>query len=84
MQLLPQRLKEDISVVLGSLCIVVIVFIFVTFRFADVDECASRPCLHGGTCVDETNSFRCVCEGYFRGTICQYGENNLRSLCCAT
>uniref|UniRef100_A0A6Q2XIC2 Delta-like protein n=1 Tax=Esox lucius TaxID=8010 RepID=A0A6Q2XIC2_ESOLU len=27
----------------------------------DIDECQSSPCAYGSTCVDEINSFRCVC-----------------------
>jgi hypothetical protein len=26
-----------------------------------VDECASNPCLNGGTCIDGVNSFSCLC-----------------------
>lgn len=27
----------------------------------DVDECHSRPCLHGGTCINLINHFTCAC-----------------------
>lgn len=27
----------------------------------DVDECHSRPCLHGGTCINLINRFTCAC-----------------------
>ena len=44
----------------------------------DVDECASSPCLNGGTCFESgqaTQMFRpgyqCVCRRSFRGTNCQ-------------
>ena len=32
----------------------------------DIDECATEPCLNGGSCVDGVNGFSCECaEGYF-------------------
>ena len=27
----------------------------------DINECASNPCEHGGTCTDYPNMFRCAC-----------------------
>lgn len=27
----------------------------------DVDECHSKPCLHGGTCINLINRFKCAC-----------------------
>ena len=45
----------------------------------DVDECASHPCLHGGTCVDSISStdgkvkadiFVCKCLPDYAGTTC--------------
>lgn len=26
-----------------------------------VDECASNPCMNGGSCTDLQNGFRCTC-----------------------
>uniref|UniRef100_A0A3B3Z642 Fibulin 7 n=1 Tax=Periophthalmus magnuspinnatus TaxID=409849 RepID=A0A3B3Z642_9GOBI len=37
----------------------------------DINECASSPCLNGGTCVDEVNQFSCVCAKGWAGVICQ-------------
>lgn len=32
----------------------------------DIDECASSPCQHGGTCNNLVNGFKCTCtEGYY-------------------
>ena len=33
----------------------------------DIDECASDPCLNGGTCADSINSFSCTCQVGFTG-----------------
>ncbi|XP_023187804.1 fibulin-7-like isoform X1 [Xiphophorus maculatus] len=37
----------------------------------DFNECASSPCLNGGTCVDEMNQFSCVCAKGWAGETCQ-------------
>ncbi|XP_072321814.1 fibulin-7 [Eucyclogobius newberryi] len=37
----------------------------------DINECASSPCLNGGTCVDEVNQFSCVCAKGWAGDTCQ-------------
>jgi len=33
----------------------------------DVNECASNPCQHGGTCEDQVNGFTCHCPPGFTG-----------------
>ena len=40
---------------------------------ADIDECASTPCLHGGTCVDSVNYFHCICEPGYTDNVCSTG-----------
>eukprot|EP00066_Takifugu_rubripes_P005794 XP_003970113.1 PREDICTED: fibulin-7-like isoform X1 [Takifugu rubripes] len=37
----------------------------------DINECASSPCLNGGTCVDEVSQFSCVCGKGWSGPTCQ-------------
>ncbi len=39
----------------------------------NVDECASNPCLNGGTCLDQENQFVCQCPSGTRGKFCQLG-----------
>lgn len=34
----------------------------------EVDECHSKPCLHGGTCINLINRFSCVCPSGTHGT----------------
>jgi hypothetical protein len=36
----------------------------------NLNECASNPCLNGGTCVDGDNSFTCTCAGVWSGPQC--------------
>lgn len=38
---------------------------------SDINECASSPCLNGGTCVDEVSQFSCVCGKGWSGPTCQ-------------
>ena len=38
---------------------------------ADINECASSPCQHGGVCRDDVNRFTCVCAAGAQGTRCQ-------------
>lgn len=44
------------------------------FFNADIDECASHPCQHGGTCRDGVNMFSCFCPPGFTGRMCQTGK----------
>ncbi|CAL9701803.1 unnamed protein product [Knipowitschia caucasica] len=37
----------------------------------NINECASSPCLNGGTCTDEVNQFSCVCAKGWAGVTCQ-------------
>ena len=36
----------------------------------NIDDCASHPCLNGGTCADGINTFTCTCAAGFNGTTC--------------
>ncbi|XP_062601523.1 neurogenic locus notch homolog protein 2-like [Saccostrea cucullata] len=38
----------------------------------DIDECASNPCNHGGTCHNYQNRFSCTCPDEYYGTRCEY------------
>ncbi|RUS74268.1 hypothetical protein EGW08_017970 [Elysia chlorotica] len=40
----------------------------------DVNECASSPCEHGGTCTDQVGGFSCLCPAGFSGQSCQQGQ----------
>ena len=43
--------------------------------FADVNECASLPCINNGACVNGANEFRCICPNGFAGTLCEQGRS---------
>lgn len=38
----------------------------------NINECASQPCLHGGTCVDQINAYLCNCTDEYMGRNCEY------------
>ncbi|KPP78272.1 protein crumbs 2-like [Scleropages formosus] len=38
---------------------------------AEIDECESNPCQHGGSCLDRINRFQCVCLPGFMGSQCE-------------
>ena len=40
---------------------------------AAIDECVSRPCQNGGTCVDGNNSYTCNCDLGYEGVNCETG-----------
>ena len=46
----------------------------ISMSVVDVDECASHPCQHQGTCVDGINDFTCSCHPGFTGVLCLIGE----------
>ena len=43
----------------------------------DVDDCHSNPCQNGGTCIDEINSFVCLCLPSYGGATCEKGNNGV-------
>ena len=36
-----------------------------------IDDCESSPCLNGGSCSNQLNSFHCSCLGGYYGTTCK-------------
>ncbi|KAM7410216.1 hypothetical protein PAMA_001592 [Pampus argenteus] len=38
---------------------------------AHIDDCQSNPCQNGGTCIDEINSFVCLCLPSYGGAACE-------------
>uniref|UniRef100_A0A4W6DAV1 Neurocan n=1 Tax=Lates calcarifer TaxID=8187 RepID=A0A4W6DAV1_LATCA len=38
---------------------------------SDIDDCQSNPCQNGGTCIDEINSFVCLCLPSYGGATCE-------------
>ena len=47
-----------------------------------LDECASKPCLYGGTCVDGDNGFTCECPAGLTGTECSVRDDVCASKPC--
>ncbi|XP_056155801.1 cubilin [Lampris incognitus] len=40
----------------------------------NINECASSPCLNGGTCTDGLNGFTCTCTAQWTGPVCQTAQ----------
>ncbi|KAJ8410515.1 hypothetical protein AAFF_G00194190 [Aldrovandia affinis] len=38
--------------------------------YAEEDECESRPCQNGATCLDQVKSYTCICPSGFEGKDC--------------
>ncbi|KAM5221526.1 coagulation factor IX [Ctenodactylus gundi] len=43
-------------------------------QYVDGDQCESNPCLNGGSCKDDINSYECWCKLGFEGRNCELGE----------
>ncbi|XP_052216822.1 uncharacterized protein LOC127834809 isoform X2 [Dreissena polymorpha] len=46
------------------------------------NECASSPCLHGGTCSDGVIAYTCTCSAGFSGRDCEINMNECASSPC--
>ncbi|XP_025790005.1 coagulation factor IX isoform X1 [Puma concolor] len=40
-------------------------------QYVDGDQCESNPCLNGGICKDDINSYECWCQTGFEGKNCE-------------
>nr|XP_026693424.1 uncharacterized protein LOC100183806 [Ciona intestinalis] len=49
----------------------------------DIDDCASTPCLNGGTCTDGVSSFTCACVNGYTGADCSTNIDDCASTPCA-
>ena len=45
----------------------------IAFFISDTDECAGNPCINGGTCTDQVNTYTCSCVAGYVGTHCETG-----------
>ena len=44
--------------------------------YAGIVPCDSYPCLHGGTCENIDDGFRCICPMDWVGTQCETGKSD--------
>lgn len=52
---------------------------FLGFMFPDVQPCHSSPCLNGGTCKNDGDTFTCTCFPGYQGDRCE-NEGNIYSM----
>ncbi len=52
------------------------------FVCACMVQCASAPCMHGGTCMDQPNAFLCACPAGYFGNQCQTDRDECGSVPC--
>lgn len=68
---------EDFLFVLKVL-VMSIICLFMT----DVDECASSPCQHRGTCIDGVAGYQCLCSPEWQGKWCQLDADECQGSPC--
>ena len=39
--------------------------------FSDINDCHPDPCLNGGLCIDDVDSFTCQCAQGYEGPTCE-------------
>ena len=42
--------------------------------YSDINECASVPCMNGGSCIDGVNEYTCTCVAGFNGIHCEISK----------
>ena len=55
------------------LIVYIIVYLYVSLFYADIDECASNPCQNGCLCTDEVNGYTCSTLAGYTGVHCETG-----------
>uniref|UniRef100_A0A8C9SMC5 Neurocan core protein n=1 Tax=Scleropages formosus TaxID=113540 RepID=A0A8C9SMC5_SCLFO len=71
-----QQQTEEVSETLNTRCIKTHTLLLccpcVSFCVGpDIDDCQSNPCQNGGTCIDEIDSFVCLCLPSYGGVTCE-------------
>ena len=61
-----------------SNAVLLYVLIYRYVLLLDTDECASRPCKNGGTCIDRVNKYNCSCAIGYEGINCETGRSCLK------
>ncbi|XP_072043966.1 uncharacterized protein [Amphiura filiformis] len=54
------------------------------FQCEDINECASSPCLNGGTCVHDVDGYKCSCADGYMGNLCETSIDKCVSSSCIT
>jgi len=42
---------------------------------AEIDECDSKPCMNGATCLEDVGSYSCKCVAGFTGDNCEISKS---------
>mgnify|MGYP001794441179 FL=1 len=44
--------------------------------FADIDDCSESLCQNGGTCIDQIDSYICLCVDGYEGPTCDMNTDD--------
>ena len=48
----------------------------------NIDDCASKPCMNNGKCIDEVNKYSCKCPPGWTGANCEIDISSCQSKPC--
>lgn len=66
---------ESNNVFISFASFLILYYMYLFIYFSDINECSSNPCLNGATCINQPNSYTCLCAPGWIGDTCMDGES---------